>query len=148
RHGGENYNGTRGAMDHFGTSAESQFFRDGGGFVFGKSYLKGPVAGPGAGMAVPLNAAWFTGPGCVFNGPVSLFIEKDGFVKLREVSVGYPFDSPWVNRVLGFSSIDMRLSGRNLVTWSKYTGVDPETSLLGSAPSVRGIDYFNNPQTR
>ena len=65
RHGGENYNGTRGAMDHFGTSAESQFYRDAGDFVFGQSYLKGPVAGPGAGMGVPLGESWFTGPGGV-----------------------------------------------------------------------------------
>ena len=69
-------------------------------------------------------------------------------MKLREVSVGYTFDGPWVNRILGFSSIDMRLAGRNLLTWTKYTGIDPETSLLGSATSVRGIDYFNNPQSR
>ena len=148
RHGGQNYNGTRGAMDHFGTSAESQFYRDAGNFVFGQNYLKGPVAGPGAGMGVPLGESWFTGPGGVFNGPVSLFIEDAGFVKLREVSVGYTFDGPWVNRILGFSSIDMRLAGRNLVTWTKYRGIDPETSLLGSATSVRGIDYFNNPQSR
>jgi len=148
RHGGENYNGTRGAMDHFGTSAESQRLRDGGNFVFGQNYLHGAVAGPGAGMAVPLNEAWFTGPGGVFNGPVSLFIEKSGFVKLREISVGYTFDQPWINRVLGFHSVDVRVAGRNLVTWTKYTGIDPETSLLGSATSVRGIDYFNDPQVR
>ncbi|HEY7634441.1 MAG TPA: SusC/RagA family TonB-linked outer membrane protein [Gemmatimonadales bacterium] len=148
RHGGQNYNGTRGAMDHFGTSKESQVLRDGGNFVFGQTYLQQHVAGPGAGMAVPLNEAWFTGPGGVFNGPVSLFIEDAGFVKLRELSIGYTLDAPWINRVLGFSSVDVRLAGRNLVTWTKYTGIDPETSLLGSATSVRGIDYFNEPQTR
>jgi TonB-linked SusC/RagA family outer membrane protein len=149
RHGGQNYNGTRGALDHFGTSLESQQLRDGGNFVFGKNYLAGQqVAGEGAGMAVPLNEAWFTGPGGVFNGPVSLFIEDAGFVKLREISVGYTFDQPWINRLLGFSSIDVRLAGRNLVTWTKYTGIDPETSLLGSATSVHGIDYFNDPQVR
>ena len=27
-------------------------------------------------------------------------------------------------------------------------GVDPETSLLGSASPARGFDYFNSPQTR
>jgi len=148
RHGGQNYNGTLGAMDHFGTSLESQQLRDGGNFVFGQTYLKGPVAGEGAGMAVPLNEAWFTGPGGVFNGPVSAFIEDGGFVKLREVSLGYTLDAPWVNRVLGFSSVDVRVSGRNLKTWTKYRGIDPETSLLGAATSVRGIDYFNDPQTR
>ena len=106
------------------------------------------MAGPGVGKAVPLAEAWFTGPGGIFNGPVSAFIEDAGFVKLREISLGYTFDQPWVSRVLGFGSIDLRVAGRNLVTWTKYTGVDPETSLLGSAVRRRGIDYFNNPQGR
>ena len=33
RSGGQAYNGTRGAMDHFGTSLESQQYRDGGTYV-------------------------------------------------------------------------------------------------------------------
>jgi hypothetical protein len=99
-------------------------------------------------MAVPLDETWFTGAGGVFNGPVSLNIQPGGFVKLREVSVGYTFDQPWVTRLLGFTSIDVRVAGRNLHTWTDYVGVDPETSLLGSATSVRGINYFNNPQSR
>ena len=149
RHGGKAYNGTRGAMDHFGTSKESQVFRDGGTYIFGQTYFNGQqVAGPGAGQAVPLGESWFTGPGGIFNGPVSAFVEDAGFVKLREISLGYTLDQAWVSRVLGFGSIDLRVAGRNLVTWTKYTGVDPETSLLGSASAVRGIDYFNNPQGR
>ena len=149
RHGGKAYNGTRGALDHFGTSKESQVYRDGGNYVFGQNYLADQqVAGPGAGLAVPLGQAWFTGQGGIFNGPVSQFVEDAGFVKLREISLGYTFDQPWVSRVLGFGSLDLRVAGRNLVTWTKYTGVDPETSLLGSASAVRGIDYFNNPQGR
>jgi TonB-linked SusC/RagA family outer membrane protein len=149
RHGGKAYNGTRGALDHFGRTLESQLFRDGGNYVFGQNYFQGQqVAGPGAGTPVPLGEAWFTGPGGIFNGPVSGFVEDAGFVKLREVSLGYTFDQPWVSRMLGFGSIDLRVAGRNLVTWTKYTGVDPETSLLGSASAVRGIDYFNNPQGR
>ena len=149
RHGGKAYNGTRGALDHFGTARETQVYRDGGNYVFGSTYLGDQkVAGPGAGTAVPLGEAWFTGAGGIFNGPVSLFVEDAGFVKLREISLGYTFDQPWVGRVLGFGSIDLRVAGRNLVTWTKYTGVDPETSLLGSASAVRGIDYFNNPQGR
>jgi TonB-linked SusC/RagA family outer membrane protein len=149
RHGGKAYNGTRGALDHFGRTLESQVFRDGGNYTFGQNYFQGQqVAGPGAGMAVPLGEAWFTGPGGIFNGPVSAFVEDAGFVKLREISVGYTLDQPWVSRLLGFGSIDLRVAGRNIVTWTKYTGVDPETSLLGSATAVRGIDYFNNPQGR
>jgi hypothetical protein len=69
-------------------------------------------------------------------------------VKLREISVGYTFDQPWITRTLGFNSIEIRVAGRNLVSWNDYTGVDPETSLLGAVTPVRGLNYFNNPQTR
>jgi hypothetical protein len=64
------------------------------------------------------------------------------------VSIGYRFDQAWVSRSLGLSSIELRLAGRNLVSWNDYTGVDPETSLLGAVTSVPGIHYFNNPQSR
>ena len=36
----------------------------------------------------------------------------------------------------------------NLISWNDYTGVDPETSLIGAITPVPGINYFNNPQTR
>ncbi len=149
RQGGVASNQTKGALAHFGTSKESQVMRDGGNFVFGDNYFGSEtVSGPGAGMAVPIGEAWFTGSGGIFNGPKSQFNEDASFVKLREVSLGYLFDQPWVNRVLGFSSLELRVAGRNLHTWTNYTGVDPETSLLGSASPARGFDYFNSPQTR
>jgi TonB-linked SusC/RagA family outer membrane protein len=149
RQGGDAYNGTKGALAHFGTSKVSQELRDGGNFVFGDTYFGDQaVSGPGAGSAVPLNEAWFTGSGGIFNGPDSQWVEDGSFVKLREVSLGYTFDQPWVSRLLGFSSMELRVAGRNLHTWTDYTGVDPETSLLGAASPVRGIDYFNNPQSR
>jgi hypothetical protein len=46
------------------------------------------------------------------------------------------------------TSLDLRLSGRNLHTWTKYSGLDPETSLGGAISKVGGADYFNLPQTR
>ena len=69
-------------------------------------------------------------------------------MKLREISIGYSFDQSWVTRGLGLSNLDVRIAGRNLKTWTKYTGLDPETSLGGSINRVTGVDYFNLPQTR
>jgi hypothetical protein len=123
--------------------------REQGDFVFGDTYFQDQiVSGPGAGLAVPIGEAWFTGDGGIFNGPKSQFNESASFVKLREISLGYLFDQPWVSRLMGFSSLEVRVAGRNLHTWTDYTGVDPETSLLGSASPARGFDYFNNPQSR
>ena len=88
---------------------------------------------------------------CPFIGIDEPCIEDGGFVKLREVSVSYTLDAPWVQRAIGFSSVDIRVSGRNLKTWTKYTGYDPETNLGGTISAnagAGGVDYFNNPQTR
>src|SRR4029077_6648489 len=153
RHGGIAYNGTKGALNQFGVGLNTAQGRDGGNVVFGTNYqvntlVNDAVAGPGAGMAVPLDQSWFQGGASVFNGPDESFLEDGGFVKLREVSLGYTIDQPWVARSLGFSSIELRVAGRNLKSWNNYTGVDPETSLLGAASPVRGLNYFNNPQTR
>ena len=74
-------------------------------------------------------------------------IEDGGFVKLRDVSVAYTLrDQDWLSRI-GFSTLDVQVVGRNLKTWTDYTGIDPESNLDG-ATLGRGIDYFNNPQTR
>jgi len=158
RHGGVAYNGTKGALNEFGVGLNTAQFRDaiaagGGTVVFGSTYqvntiAHDAVAGPGAGMAVPLDESWWRGGASVFSGIDDAFLEDGGFVKLREVSLGYTFDSPWVGRSLGFSSIELRVAGRNLKSWNNYTGVDPETSLLGAGTPIRGFNYFNNPQTR
>jgi hypothetical protein len=39
------------------------------------------------------------------------------------------------------------VAGRNLATWADYTGQDPETNVAGGI-NQRGVDYFNNPQSR
>ena len=71
-------------------------------------------------------------------------IEDASYIKLREVSVSYLLDSPIVKR-RGLESVNIRFSFRDLITWSKYTGWDPETNMMQSR--ISGEDYFNQPQT-
>ncbi|GJG88135.1 SusC/RagA family TonB-linked outer membrane protein [Gemmatimonadetes bacterium T265] len=145
----ENYNGTRGALNYFGKSMETAVNRTKGAtFVFGQNYLPGVVGGPGAGTKVPLDQTWYQGAGGIFNGPASLFIENGSFTRWRELTVAYLFDGAILRQATGFSSIELRVAGRNLGLSTKYTGVDPETTILGAATPIRGIDYFNNPQSR
>ncbi|HEX6966962.1 MAG TPA: SusC/RagA family TonB-linked outer membrane protein [Gemmatimonadaceae bacterium] len=144
--GGQIWNGTRGALINFGTHKDTEI--RGQIRTFGKDFMPGAVVGPGAGTPVVIDENWYEGLGSGF-GPVSAqFIEPGGYVKLREIAVAYTFDQPFVQHTLGLSSIDLRLSGRNLVTWTRYTGIDPETNLSGALAAIQGIDYFNNPQTR
>jgi TonB-linked SusC/RagA family outer membrane protein len=160
RRGGVIWNGTRGALDNFGTAAETRLRANcaydangdlactGNERTFGKDFMRGSVFGPGAGTAVPIGENWFTGLGSGFGDVASQFLEDGGFVKLREISVGYSFTGPWVRNSLGVTSLDLRLAGRNLATWTKYSGIDPETNLGGAEVAAQGIDYFNNPPTR
>jgi hypothetical protein len=158
RHGGDIHNGTRSALYSYGThkDTEQRAVCDGDTCTgnektFGRGgWFDGPVVGPGAGTAVPIGENWYRqglGAG-VFAGNSDGFFEDGSYVKLRELSLGYTLDTEWVRRTLGLTSLDLRVAGRNLKTWTDYTGYDPETNLGGAIQNTRGMDYFNMPQTR
>ncbi len=160
--GGQTWNGTKGALYSYGTHKDTEgraictgaTNKDctGNPHAFGEAgFYPGPVFGPGAGTVIPIGENWYRTSGlaaCPFTGYDEPCIEDAGYVKLREISVAYNFDAPWVSRALGVSSVDVRLSGRNLKTWTRYTGLDPETTVGGSSTRVGGQDYFNLPLTR
>ena len=145
KHGGTMWNGTRGALYYFGAHKDTERFHgEGVDTVFASC----AGCGPGAGTEVNLNwDTWFLGgPGSGFTGPGSQFMEDAGFVKIRDVSLSYTWEAAWLGSI-GFNALDITVSGRNLVTWTSYTGLDPESNLLGQSTG-RGLDYFNHPQTR
>ncbi len=166
RNGGQIWNGTRGALYSYGTHKDTEarstcvnvdpgpprrcLQYSGNEVTFGENFwFIGPTVGPGAGQPVALGEQWYRiGAGSIFPGNDEDFIEDAGFIRLREVSVQYTMDQPWVRRTLGFSSVDLRVAGRNLLTSTDYTGLDPETNLGQAEQTRRGIDYFVNPQSR
>jgi TonB-linked SusC/RagA family outer membrane protein len=75
------------------------------------------------------------------------FIEDGSFVKLREVSLAYRFTAPWVRR-LGTRELGVRLAGRNLYTWTDYSGIDPEVNLFAASTVARGVDFVTTPIPR
>jgi len=145
RRGGDIWNGTKGALYNFGAHKDTEI--RGEKRTFGVDWLPGETVGPGKGKAVALTqSSWFTNLGSGFVGPASQFVEDGGFTRLREVSLSYNMDQPFIQRT-GFSALNLRLSGRNLWLKTDYTGIDPETNL-GGVSSARGNEYFNNPQAR
>jgi hypothetical protein len=75
-------------------------------------------------------------------------VEQGGYTKLREISVAYTWSGGFVRQKMGLSSVELRLAGRNIYTWSSYSGLDPEMSIAGPAAPGGGSDWFNSPQTR
>lgn len=145
KQGGQVMNTTKGSLYNFGTHKDTEK-RD-VNEVFGVDLLPGPTTGPGAGTPVMIGEAWYTGNGTANSNIVEEFAEDGGYTKLREISVTYTMDNRAV-RHIGLSSIDIRLAGRNLKTWTKYSGLDPETNLAGASALLQGYDFFNMPQTR
>jgi TonB-linked SusC/RagA family outer membrane protein len=154
RKGGSVWNGTRGVLDFFGTGIDTQNRTVTNG-QYGVNYaLRNypTTAGPGK-TIVPFTTAqawenWFRGNGGGF-GPVGAqFVEDGSFAKLREISLTYTLDNQTFRNLTGFSSADIRIAGRNLKTWTKYTGFDPEVNLGGAEFLTQGLDYFINPPTR
>ncbi len=80
----------------------------------------------------------------------SVYVQDASFVKLREVSVSYQLPASLVHSVFGDRVTGMRaeFSGRNLLTWTKYKGLDPEVSNFGNQNIDRGQDLAPYPPTR
>ncbi|MHB1863540.1 MAG: SusC/RagA family TonB-linked outer membrane protein [Gemmatimonadaceae bacterium] len=149
KHGGQAWDGTKGALYYFGTAAGTAV--RGQSVTYGKDYFTQQyprVAGPGAGTSFVVGQSWWTGQGGGFGSVSAQFMEPAGYAKLRELGVTYTLDQPWVSRDLGLSSIDVHFAGQNLKTWTKYGGTDPEANLGGAAVLVQGIDYFGLPGIR
>ena len=53
-----------------------------------------------------------------------------GYAKLRELSLSYQLPDPWAARV-GARRASVTVAGRNLHTWTNWTGLDPEALFLG-----------------
>ena len=68
------------------------------------------------------------------------FYQDGDFVKLREASVRWSLPSR-VATLMRARNADMIFSGRNLGTWSKYRGIDPENNYQLTDGSDAGSDF-------
>jgi len=64
------------------------------------------------------------------------WFESGDFVRLREVNVTWALPSSFAHR-LGVHGASLGVAGRNLATWTKYSGLDPEVSNSGQASFVQ-----------
>lgn len=78
------------------------------------------------------------------NGTLVDFVVKDAsFAKLREVSLTYDA-APSISGLVGAGSASVSFAGRNLHTWTNYTGLDPESYFLSN--NGYGTDQAELPQ--
>ncbi len=81
------------------------------------------------------------------NGTKDYFYEDASFVRLRNVSLAWDFSKLINNKV--FRKVQLTFTGRNLLTFTKYTGFDPEISTGNSNSAFdRGVDNSSSPNLK
>jgi len=80
----------------------------------------------------------------------SHFMEDASFVKFRELAVRYTFGRDALDGVLGgiFKRISLSIIGRNIHTWTNYSGYDPEVAQGSGSSAIYRVDDYWYPNMR
>ena len=80
----------------------------------------------------------------------AVYVESTAFVKIRELRVAYELPGSLVSRLMNgkAESARIELTGRNLKTWTDYTGLDPEVSNFSNGALGRIQDVTPYPPSR
>ncbi|MVT41142.1 SusC/RagA family TonB-linked outer membrane protein [Chitinophaga oryziterrae] len=85
------------------------------------------------------------------NAPVAQvtdrYIEDGSYVKLKNLSLGYTFSRAALEKI-HIKQLRLYVTAQNILTWTKYTGLDPEVNFFDSDNTKQGIDYGAYPSTK
>lgn len=139
-YGNEIYNGARGSMDNDGRQAQYNQMSLDNGLGWSRWAKEGDVA---------------THPRPVYGGnknsasASSRFLEDGSFLRIRNVNLGYDLSKSMFFRNIGVKNARLFVSADNLLTFSKFSGADPETNLSSSGiNSVAGSVNWIYPVNR
>ena len=78
-------------------------------------------------------------------GDIDRWLENGSFVRLKLLSLAYRLPQNLIKRI-GFESAQVSVSAQNILTFTKYTGLDPEFS--NTSIFEKGYDYGAYPNVR
>ena len=77
----------------------------------------------------------------------SRYVEDASFLRFRSLTLRYTIPSRELNR-LKIKNLSAYLTAENLITWTKYTGQDPEVVLPGGNPFAVATDVSVTPPAK
>ena len=77
-------------------------------------------------------------------GESDRYLENGDFVRVRNMQIGYTFDSEWMKQVIDHARVYINVE--NPFTITGYTGYSPDVNSSDS--KSRGFDYFTYPTNR
>lgn len=140
RKGGDLINLTRGSMSFFGHSKETENREV-------SAPLENSVYSNGEPNNIPIkkDRTYYDKMG--ENASVGeLWIEDGSWVRLREVTIRYNLPESLIKYAY-LKNASLTFTARNLLLFTNYSGVDPETNAAGNDPSL-GKDAYNMPNIR
>ncbi len=123
-----------------------------GSFNWSSAYVndhyRGPITNLNGTVLYPANYGG-TMPGLTQTASIStisdFYVEDGSYLRLKNVQLGLTLPKNWLNW-MNISTFRIYVGGRNLLTFTKYTGIDPEVDV--STPTAAGIDKGAYPQAK
>ena len=144
KQGGDLWNGTLQTLNYLGTSKQSAEQREVQGYVFDGVNQNGQTNTIPVDFANPVNGLngnrWVRNG---WNGVAEDVIQDATWLKIRNISVSYDFRNIRVKDCC-FYTLKLSFFVQNILLYTPYKGIDPETNLTGSSNGF-GLDYFNLP---
>ncbi|MCF0061508.1 TonB-dependent receptor [Dyadobacter chenwenxiniae] len=81
--------------------------------------------------------------------PSDLFVEKGDYLRLKNMTLGYAIPKNAISK-LKMSQARIYVTGQNLLTFTKYSGLNPELGYVGTSGSYNqlNVDYAQYPLAR
>ncbi len=75
------------------------------------------------------------------------FVEDGSYIRIKDISLSYDIHGKWMKQ-LGITRIQPYFTASNLVTFTHYSGMDPEVNQWGNSGAVQGIDWGTYPHCK
>jgi hypothetical protein len=77
----------------------------------------------------------------------SRYVEDASYLRLKNLTAGYNLPAS-ITKLVGLNQLRIYASASNLITWTKYSGYDPDVSKNEQSTLTQGVDYGAYPNAR
>ena len=75
------------------------------------------------------------------------YVEDGSYLRFKNITLSYSLKKDWFQKIK-VKEFEVYTSLENYLTFTNYSGADPEVSWGGDNATMMGIDFFNYPQTK
>ena len=84
--------------------------------------------------------------GFEYSNDNSRWIDDGAYMRLKNLTVSYDFGTKFLANT-SIKSLRLYFPGTNLITWTKYRGIDPEISTFGFTNTAPQTEFLTVPQS-